>query len=216
MTNRPVGLYIQTMATDRELQAELTRSNILEIAAQEILRNGFQSSSIGEIIKKANVSKGCFYHHFSTKKELGYAVLDHSIEHVKTELWMPLLTSDNPLTAIINMFSHPEQYLDSERVKFGCPINNLSQEMSPIDEYFREKIEIMFADWKTHLSASLKRCQDNGDMKTDASAEEIATLIIAVTQGATGIAKNSQQTKSFSEYSHGLVKYLKFLQLQST
>ena len=204
------------MATDRELQAELTRSNILEIAAQEILRNGFQSSSIGEIIKKANVSKGCFYHHFSTKKELGYAVLDHSIEHVKTELWMPLLTSDNPLTAIINMFSHPEQYLDSERVKFGCPINNLSQEMSPIDEYFREKIEIMFADWKTHLSASLKRCQDNGDMKTDASAEEIATLIIAVTQGATGIAKNSQQTKSFSEYSHGLVKYLKFLQLQST
>ena len=73
------------MATDRELQAELTRSNILEIAAQEILRNGFQSSSIGEIIKKANVSKGCFYHHFSTKKELGYAVLDHSIEHVKTE-----------------------------------------------------------------------------------------------------------------------------------
>lgn len=204
------------MATDRELKAESTRSNILEIAAQEILRCGFQSSSIGAIIKQTNVSKGCFYHHFSTKKELGYAVLDHSIEHVKNEVWMPMLMSENPLTTIINMFSYPEQYLDHEKVKLGCPINNLSQEMSPIDEGFRQKIEKMYADWKTHLSTSLKRRQDNGAMKNNVSAEEIATLVIAVTQGATGIAKNSQQPKSFSEYSHGLVEYLKFLQIEST
>lgn len=204
------------MANPRELQAESTRNNILEIAAQEILRCGFQSSSIGEIIKKANVSKGCFYHHFSSKKQLGYAVLDHSIEHVKNEVWMPMLTNENPLNAIINMFSYPEQYLDCEKVKLGCPINNLSQEMSPIDEGFREKIEIMYTDWKIHLSDSLKRCQNSGQMKTEVDAVEIATLIIAVTQGATAIAKNAQQPKSFSEYSHALVKYLKFLQLEST
>ena len=216
LTYRPVGRYIACMATDRELQAESTRNNILEIAAEEILRRGFQSSSIGEIIKKANISKGCFYHHFSTKKQLGYAVLDHSIEHVKNQIWMPMLTSEDPLNAIINMFSNPEQYLDCERVKLGCPINNLSQEMSPIDEGFRETIEIMYTDWKTHLSDSLKKCQDKGQMKNDVDAEEIATLIIAVTQGASAIAKNAQQPKSFSEYSHALVKYLKYLQLKST
>jgi AcrR family transcriptional regulator len=204
------------MATEREIQAKLTRSNILEIAAQEILRCGFQSSSIGEIIKKAKVSKGCFYHHFSSKKELGYAVLDHSIEHIKTEVWLPVLNNENPLAAIINMLSNIEQYLDCETVKLGCPINNLSQEMSPIDEGFREKIETMYTEWKMHLSDSLKACQANGVMKKIVSAEEIATLIIAVTQGATGIAKNAQQAKSFSEYSEGLVKYLKFLQIEPT
>jgi TetR/AcrR family transcriptional repressor of nem operon len=216
LTYRPVGLYISDMATVREIQAESTRTNILEIAAQEILRCGFQSSSIGEIIKKAKISKGCFYHHFTTKKQLGYAVLDHSIEHVKTEIWMPILNNENPLAAIIDMLSNPEQHFDCESVKLGCPINNLSQEMSPIDEGFREKIELMYNQWKIHLSDALKRCQDNADMKTIVSAEEIATLIIAVTQGATGIAKNAQQAKIFSEYSNGLVQYLKYLQTKST
>ena len=204
------------MATQRELQAESTRHKILDIAAQEILRCGFQSSSIGGIIKKAKISKGCFYHHFSTKKELGYAVLDHSIEHIKTDVWEPMLKSENPLAAIINMFSNPEQYLDCDTVKLGCPVNNLSQEMSPIDEGFRERIENMYAEWRTHLSASLRGSQHNGNMKNDVSADEIATLIIAVTQGATGIAKNAQQAKCFIEYSHGLVKYLKSLKIKST
>ena len=204
------------MATERELRAKSTRSSILEIAANEILRSGYQSSSIGEIIKKANVSKGCFYHHFSTKKELGYAVLDDSIEHVKTDVWLPILNSNNPLKAIINMLSKPEQYLDCETVKLGCPINNLSHEMSPIDEGFREKIELMYQQWKIHLSDSLKRCQSNGDMKKIVSTDDIAALIIAVIQGATGIAKNAQQADSFSEYSHGLVNYLKSLQTKPT
>ncbi|MDW3094285.1 MAG: TetR/AcrR family transcriptional regulator [Gammaproteobacteria bacterium] len=203
------------MVSEREIQAKSTRSKILDIAAEEILRCGFQSSSIGEIIKKANISKGCFYHHFSTKKELGYAVLDQSIEHVKTEIWMPMLMSENPLQEIINMFRNPENYLDCERVKLGCPINNLSQEMSPIDEGFREKIENMYSDWKSHLVAALNRCQNNNYMNSETNAEDIATLIIAVTQGATGIAKNAQQPKSFSEYTNGLTKYLQTLQLNS-
>lgn len=201
------------MATDRELQAQSTRSAILEIAAQEILRCGFQSSSIGEITKKANISKGCFYHHFSTKQALGYAVLDETLTKVKNEIWLPILNSENPLQSIINMFTNPGEYLDCESVKHGCPINNLAQEMSPIDEGFRERIEEIYTQWRQQLSASLQRCQQNGGMSEDVDADEIATLIIAVTQGAVGIAKNAQQPASFTEYTHGLLQYLHKLNL---
>ncbi len=201
------------MSTDRESQAESTRSKILAIAADEIVCHGFQSTSVGDILKRAEVSKGCFYHHFSTKQELGYAVLDESLSQVKAEIWLPIINSDNTLQAVIEMFNSPEKFMDCESVKHGCPINNLAQEMSPIDEGFRERIEAIYADWKKHLLAGLKRCQENGKMKKSAKADEVATLIIAVSQGAVGIAKNAQQPASFTEYTRGLVNYLKTLQI---
>ena len=200
------------MTQNRETQAEATRSKILMIAAEEILKHGFQSTSLGDILKRAQISKGCFYHHFATKQALGYAVLDESLTEVKTEIWLPIINSDNTLKSVIDMFSSPEQYLDCESVKHGCPINNLAQEMSPIDEGFRERIEAIYTDWKKHLSDALKRCQKNGFMTNDVEPDDIATLIIAVSQGAVGIAKNAQQPTSFSEYTQGLVNYLKSLQ----
>ena len=212
LTYRPVGLYIPGMTISREIQAASTRDKILAIAAEDIFRGGFQASSIGEIIRKANVSKGCFYHHFSTKQALGYAVLDETLTKVKNEIWLPILSSENPLHSIIDMFTNPEEYLDCESVKHGCPINNLAQEMSPIDEGFRERIESIYGHWRQQLSTSLQRCQRNGDMSKDVDADEIATLIIAVTQGAVGIAKNSQHPESFSEYTRGLTQYLRELQ----
>ena len=196
------------MTQSRETQAESTRNKILMIAAEEILKHGFQSTSLGDILKRAQISKGCFYHHFETKQALGYAVLDESLTEVKTEIWMPIITSDNTLQSVIDMFNSPEQYLDCESVKHGCPINNLAQEMSPIDEGFRERIEAIYTDWKKHLSDALKRCQENGFMRSDVDPDHIATLIIAVSQGAVGIAKNAQQPASFSEYTQGLVNYL--------
>ena len=201
------------MVPSKESQAESTRSRILMVAANEILRNGFQSTSIGDILKLAEISKGCFYHHFATKQALGYAVLDESLSEVKTEIWMPIINSENTLQAVIDMFNSPDQYLDCESVKHGCPINNLAQEMSPVDEGFRERIEAIYDEWKTHLSAALARCQKNSFMDKSADANEVATLIIAVSQGAVGIAKNAQQPASFIEYTRGLVNYLKSLQI---
>ena len=212
LTYRPVGLYIDAMVQNRETQAEATRSKILMLAAEEILKHGFQSTSVGDIIKRAHVSKGCFYHHFSTKQALGYAVLDESLSEVKREIWLPIINSDNALKSVIELFNSPDQLVDCETVKHGCPINNLAQEMSPIDEGFRARIETIYTDWKVHLTNALKQCQKNGHMSDEANPEQIATLIIAVSQGAIGIAKNAQQPSSFTEYTRGLVDYLTSIQ----
>ncbi len=195
-------------------QAELTRQRIIDCAAQVIIYSGFQSAPIGEILHRADVSKGCFYHHFPTKKELGYAVLDALYTKVKSDIWEPILSSDNPLQSIINFYTQQDNQIDTTSIKHGCPINNLAQEMSPIDEGFRQRIEAIYDSWKKRLSKELKRCQRHGMMQKHVDANDIATLVIAVTQGATGIAKNAQNQQSFVEYTRGLSQYLKTLQCQ--
>ena len=197
------------MATHRDIQAEITREKIMTMAADEIYRVGFQAASVGEILRKLGVSKGCFYHHFPNKQDLGYAVLEESFSKLQAEIWEPALRSEDPLKAIIELFSNADKNLNCDRIKHGCPINNLAQEMSPIDEGFRKRVEKIYRTWRKHLTQALSRAQKKQAMAKDVDPSEVATLIMAVTQGAIGIAKNAQQPKIFKEYTRGLVHYLK-------
>ena len=201
------------MAIRRELQAELTREKIMETAAEEIYRVGFQATSIGEILRKLGVSKGCFYHHFQTKQQLGYAVLEEMYFKIQAEIWNPILNGNDPLNGIIKLYRDTNKELETERIKHGCPINNLAQEMSPIDEGFRKRVEKIYQTWHKQLTLALKRAQKENTMRSDIDPNEVAALIIAVTQGAVGIAKNAQQPKTFKEYTRGLIHYLEQLRI---
>jgi AcrR family transcriptional regulator len=48
-------------------------SLILQVAREEFLRHGFHTASLNQIISRAKISKGCFYHHFQNKQELFFS-----------------------------------------------------------------------------------------------------------------------------------------------
>ena len=212
MTDYPVCPYSCLMPTQRDIQSEVTRKKIMRAASEEIYRVGFQSASVGEILRRLNISKGCFYHHFATKQELGYAVLEENFSQFQTEIWQPVFTDTNPLKAVIDMLGNFSKTVGKERIRLGCPINNIAQEMSAIDEGFRARVENIYRMLRTRLTESLLRAQNEGNMRNDVDAGEIAILIMAVMQGAIGMAKNAQKPKMFAECTHGLIRYLKTLE----
>jgi AcrR family transcriptional regulator len=199
------------MAMTRNDQAEETRKKILGAASEEIYRKGFQATSVKEITELAGISKGCFYHHFPTKQVLGYAVLEECFLKKILDNWQPVLGSDNALASLIQMITGLANKIDAEQIKLGCPINNLAQEMSTVDEGFRTRIEKIYQSWQQEMSSALTRSQRSGHIKKDVDADAIAMLIIAVFQGAVGIAKNAQQTRVFAKYTDSLVQHLKTL-----
>ena len=57
------------MATQQERRA-LTRRKIIDAAAALFLEQGFDNTTIAQILERANVVKGTFYQHFQTKMDL--------------------------------------------------------------------------------------------------------------------------------------------------
>ena len=53
-----------------------TREKLLGAAEAEMLARGYSATTVDEICERAGVSKGSFYHLFSTKEDLGLALLD--------------------------------------------------------------------------------------------------------------------------------------------
>lgn len=196
------------MVTQRDIKAEVTREKILEAAAEEIYRVGYQSASLCEMLKRLGISKGALYHHFASKQELGYAVLDDVLAPRAVAAWDSALCAEDPIEAICRLLDEEEQFLAGQRLACGCPINNLAQEMSPLDEGFRQRIERVYRRWHRAVQNALAGAQQRGLLRPDVDANEVAYFVIASLQGAVGLAKNSQDCGIFRASINGLKKYL--------
>src|SRR3989338_688927 len=122
-------------------QPDLTRDKLLMSAFCEIHRQGFQAASIANILQDTHLTKGALYHHFPTKQALGLAVID---EVIKTRLdgliFKPLRESERPVAALLDIIATIDKKVPSDFVMLGCPLNNLMQEMSAVDEIFQERL----------------------------------------------------------------------------
>lgn len=63
-------------------QGNATRESLLEAARLEFGAHGYSDTAVDDIVSRANVTKGAFYHHFSGKKDIFIRVF----ENVKGEL----------------------------------------------------------------------------------------------------------------------------------
>src|SRR5579864_6214961 len=129
----------------RPRNPERTRQRLLQAAFREVYRYGFQSAGIDTILAATNVTKGALYHHFESKEALGYAVIEEVVVKFPREKWLlPLERSQDrdPIDVLIGIVqSIPSR---PRVVKAGCPLVNLAQEMSQLDEQFRKRLERIF------------------------------------------------------------------------
>lgn len=197
--------------TTRKRHPDETRAAILEAAFWEIHRHGFQAASLERIIAKTGVTKGALYHHFPSKVALGYAVIDDVIAPHFTEKWRIVAGTDDPITAIQNHFERAAACLDDEELTLGCPLNNLAQEMSPIDEGFRTRIERLFELWRSSIARLLDKGVKAGSVRADVDIEHTATFIVAAVEGAISLTKSSNSRAVMESCARELNVYLESL-----
>lgn len=190
---------------------DLTRQTLLERAFAEIHRNGFRAASLESILADAGVTKGALYHHFASKAELGYAVVEEVVRPWMEERWRPVIDADNPIDAAIHTVHDRLRALSEMALTLGCPFNNLAQEMSPIDEGFRRRLNAILDEWREATAAALRRGQRNGTVCADVDASAAAAFVISSIEGCVGMAKASQSREFLEAGFRGLIEYLEHL-----
>jgi AcrR family transcriptional regulator len=188
---------------------------LLQAAFMEIHRMGYQAASLKNILKNTGLTKGALYHHFPNKKSLGYAVLDEIIREMLVAEWIaPLQDVQNPIDALTKTIEDVSQKLTQEDIELGCPLNNLAQEMSPIDPLFREKIETLYSEWREAIEQALEQGKANHTVKNTVNSHQTAIVFTATLAGCIGMAKNAQSMDLLMQCGHGLVTMLATLRPQ--
>jgi TetR/AcrR family transcriptional repressor of nem operon len=189
-----------------------TKQRLLQAVFRVSHREGFRSADLAAILIRAGVTKGALYHHFEGKTELGHELVDQVHRDWILDRWLHSVDkASNPLDALIDLARRAEQEVTQERLALGCPLNNLSQEMSSVDEGFRQRLAAIYHEWRDGLRKLLERGQRNGTVRPDVDPLTAATFIVASWEGSIGLAKCELSTDVLSACRLGIERYLETL-----
>jgi AcrR family transcriptional regulator len=205
----PTGRY--DASTMKKLRpAETSRQRILQIAFGEFFRFGFQGGSLNRIVEESGLTKGALFHHFAGKHELGYAVVDELIWPEFKASWIdPMEHSEDPIKDMKGLLRQmAEEGVPGGSLVQGCPVNNLAQEMSPLDEGFRQRLEKIYTAWRSAVASAIAKGIKAGKVKKGVSPVKVAAFVVAAIEGIIGTVKNAQNPQLLGDAGDALLDYL--------
>ena len=145
-------------------------------------------------------------------------MVDELLAHHVVEHWVkPLAKKGDPIELLKGTIRGQAECLvkDGNYAK-GCPLNNLSVEMSQIDEGFRTRIELVFRLWRDAFANVLRRGQNQGMLRGDFDPERTALFLLSVLEGVASMAKNSAASEADMGGLELLLQYIEGLRQPNT
>lgn len=186
-----------------------TKEKLLLVTFEEIYVNGYYSTSIDKILKKASMNKGSMYHYFKSKKELVLAVIDaHVYNYINKKYSAILAVNDNYLEAMFNILKKKDTF----NFTCGCRLNSLVQELSHQDEDFKIALERVYFRFEEILQEVLQKAVDNKEFNHP-NIKSLSVYVVASIEGCLSSAKKSQDGDIYENCIGELEFYFKALKL---
>ncbi len=169
----------------------------LIVAAITLIRaRSYNAVSVDDLCRGAAVRKGSFYHFFPSKRDLALAAVDSWWERLRAELLEPSFAPDlPPLQRIRRLFERASnQHVANQerRGKMqGCPLGNLTLELSAQDEVMREKLDSTFSQFGQFFEQALRDALETGDVAPDTDPQVTAQALLAYLYGTILLAKSA-------------------------
>lgn len=170
-------------------KAEQTRSRIIEQAAEVFNQRGYAGTSMADLMAATGLKKGGLYNHFASKDELAIAAFDFAVQlasqrHIKA--LKGAQSGRQKLQAVVNSFTQSFAEISAWG---GCPLFNTAVESDDTHPKLRAKAEQAINRWREMLRKITQKAIDTGEFASDIEPDEVATIIIAVLEGALVLAR---------------------------
>ncbi|PLY08037.1 MAG: hypothetical protein C0625_03565 [Arcobacter sp.] len=171
-----------------------TKEKLLLVTFEEIYENGYYSTSVDKILKKAKMNKGSMYHYFKSKKELVLAVIDvHVFGYIDKKYSAILEVNDNYIETMFKVLKNR----DSFNFTLGCRLNSLVQELSHHDKDFKIALEKVYVNFEDVIEKVLLKAEANNEINHP-NIKQLAIYVVASIEGCLSTAKKSQDGEVFS------------------
>lgn len=194
-------------------KAETTRLTILQKAFEIIYANGYQATSIDDIIATTQLTKGAFYYHFKTKDEMGLAIINEILKPTLTRSFIePLQNEQNPLDGLYNLMHNLLMKNEFLKVEFGCPAANFTQEMTPWNIDYSKALGELTKQWTKVMTVTIEKGKKNGFIRKDVNAKQVTLLVMSGYWGIRNFGKLENSKQIYLPYLKELKNYLKSLE----
>lgn len=143
---------------------------IQKTSKEEILRNcirlfrkqGYYRTSMADLSKETGMTKGVFYHYFSSKEQIMQTALDSSTSWFDSKVFsLAYQEKLSPMQKIDTMLQFALRAFSDEQG--GCFFANTIIETAHVEETFVPQLKIFFKKWQDAFAVILKSIQPNAD-----------------------------------------------------
>ncbi len=190
-----------------------TREEILDTSVKMMLQKGYNATSVGEICKAINLTKGGFFYHFSSKEELASETLKHFWRPMKNFLENGLSqVSIDPLQRIFYFIDLIIEDL-KKAPSNSCLFGNLAQELSYTHEQLRKECDAAFTWWSEIIMRELETAKKIYIPEDNVNIQSLADHFLVVYEGTLILAKAKQDdaviATQLEHYKHYIAQIFK-------
>lgn len=184
------------------------RQEIIAASAVLMESRGYENTKLSDILEASHIGKGQFYYYFSSKRDLGLAVIDYFFESFNKELLGNILGSEKaPETKLNEMLAWIVALHQSKQARCGCVFGNFALEMSEHDDEFRQKVDDVFSTWVGKLRQILEEMCASSECDDPDERTSFAQSIVAMIEGGILLMKSKQDIGVLEGVTH-YVQYL--------
>lgn len=189
-----------------------SRELLLEAATELIRTKGYSSTTVDELCEKAGVSKGTFFHNFSSKENLAVSAANHWSEVTSAFfLSAPYHKLEDPLDRFLGYIHFRKDILQGELAEFTCLVGTMIQEVYSTHPEINNACYQSVFSHAASLEADITEAKKLYSPNSNWTAKSLALHTQAVIQGAFILAKSSGDVKYAAESIDHLENYIHLL-----
>ena len=214
------GAYItdRSVWKDQDMvkNAERTRERILDEAKKLVMAQGFAGTSIDDILKAAELTKGAFFYHFKGKADLARALIER---HALRDLAMfedfaarAEAESDDPLEQMLLFLQAFEKHVRSSSDPLpGCMYASYTHESTQFEPSIRDFVADTLRKWTSIYVRKFQNILDHYEPALPVNARQLAEMIVSIVEGGLVLQRAYGDVRMTSRQSEQFRNYLKLL-----
>jgi TetR/AcrR family transcriptional regulator, transcriptional repressor for nem operon len=191
------------------------RKRLIEAAKDVIYANSYEAVSVDELCAAAGVTKSSFYHFFSSKQDLVLAAMECQWQRFEETVLRPIFSVHlPPQERILRFFDLMLERQQAQKLTCGhirgCPLGNLTLEMSTQNELIRMRIERFFGEWLRYFEQILCEAKEQGIVPATLDTAVTAQALLAYFEGVMLLAKGRNDPTLISTLRTGALSLIQY------
>jgi TetR/AcrR family transcriptional repressor of nem operon len=172
-----------------------TKTKALDLGREYLQTMGFKGFSFQTIADALGIKKASLHYHFSSKEELGIALLQEYVEgHAVWAKKVQDLPSKTKLEKMVKGFNS----LTSKNFMI-CPIGSFTSDFQSAPSKLKKKIKQFHVLVRSWLVETIEQGKKEGTIKATLDSETNADLFLATLQGGVQVARIRGEQESLKK-----------------
>lgn len=194
------------------MKKKISQEQFFNQAFLFILTNGYNGSSVKNLMESMSLSKGSFQNYVDSKGHLLFLLLDIFIDKQYRLQGQSLSKKHlDPIDRIADYFTNLTHFFQTTTAfKGGCFAGNIGCELSDNDELVRTKLDTFFNTLSERFVPCIKEGQEKSQITTRMKARELADFLIANWEGSLLRMKTTRSQKALDLFVNGTINLIKY------